>query len=96
MSTWLLSLEMSTRLLSPSHSLKARDERVATFSGDEHKATLPLISRQEMSTRLLSLEMSTRLLSPSHSLKTRDEHKATFSGDEHKATFSLSFSQGKR
>ena len=98
MSTWLLSLEVSARLLPPSHSLKARDEHAATFSGDEHMATLfPLIlSRQEMSTRLLSLEMSTRLLSPSQSLKARDEHRATFSGDEHKATFSLSFSQGKR
>ena len=39
MSTWLLSLEMGTRLLSPSHSLKTRDEHKTTFSGDEHKAT---------------------------------------------------------
>ena len=42
MSTRLLSLEMSTVLLSPSHSLKARDEHAATFSGDEHKATFSL------------------------------------------------------
>jgi len=45
MSTRLLSLEMSTGLLSPSRSLKARDEHVATFStfsGGEHKATLSL------------------------------------------------------
>ena len=42
MSTRLLSLEMSTRLLSPSHSLKARDEHVATFSGGERKATSSL------------------------------------------------------
>jgi len=33
MSTRLLSLEMSTRLLSPSHSLKTRDEHKATVSG---------------------------------------------------------------
>jgi len=38
MSTRLLSLEMSTRLLSPSHSLKARDELKATVSGDSLKA----------------------------------------------------------
>ena len=84
MSTWLLSLEMSTRLLLPLIS-QARDEHKATFSGDEHKATFSLSfsQGQEMSTRLLSLEMSTRLLSPSHSLKARDEHMATFSGDEH-------------
>jgi len=78
--------EMSTRLLSPSHYLKARDEHMATFS----------VSRQEMSTRLLSLEMSSRLLHPSHSLKARDEHSATFSGDEHNAIISISFTQGKR
>jgi len=33
---------MSTRLLSPSHSLKARGEHKATLSGDEHKATVSL------------------------------------------------------
>jgi hypothetical protein len=35
---------MSTRLLSPSHSLRARDEHKATISGDEHKATVSLSS----------------------------------------------------
>ena len=37
-----LSLEMSSRPLSPSRSLKARDEHEATFSGDELKATVSL------------------------------------------------------
>jgi hypothetical protein len=57
MSTRLLSLEMSTRLqvslemstglLSPAHSLKTRDEHKATVSGDEHKATFSLSFSQD-------------------------------------------------
>ena len=41
------SLEMSTRLLSPSHSPKAREEHKATVSGDEHEATLSTVSGDE-------------------------------------------------
>ena len=44
-----LSLEMSSRPLSPSRSLKARDEHEATFSGDELKATVSLSFSQAFS-----------------------------------------------
>ena len=67
MSVRLLSLEMSAQLLSPSRALKARDERKATFSGDECKTTF-FLSRQEMSVKLLVLSLkkvSVKLLSPS-------------------------------
>ena len=47
MSARLQYLEMSTRLLSPSHSNKARDERKATVSGDERKATVSLSFSQD-------------------------------------------------
>ena len=59
MSTRLLSLEMSTRLLSPSHSLKTRDEHKATVSGDSLTLIFCQLSTTDLGLAIVSLSVRT-------------------------------------